>query len=187
MKKSLYFVMVSTMMLAAFGQRTDAQCGGSSPAEKQCGFSETYRPEGWEVPGLSGAVPKSERMSLKISPGGIVEGVFVTEMKAKSISNLLLPRCTQEHLGRLSIESLTVRVVNMWKVDFKGKVFAYVVDYEPQIMEKDGPHGTLCSISLVFLDVDGSGRFKVMRWNQPLRKSFLFSPEIPDWAKQSSG
>jgi hypothetical protein len=186
MRKSLFFVVVAAMMLAVFAQRADAQCSESNPAEKQCGFSEMYRPEGWKIPGRSDAVPKSERMSLKTSPGGVVEGVFVTEMKAKSISNLLLPECSHESPGRLSLSSVTVRVLKMWKVDFNGKVFAYVVDYEPQFIQSGHPHPTLCFVSVVFIDVDGSGFFKVLRYNLPLQKSFLFSPDIPQWARQAS-
>lgn len=122
-------------------------------------------------------------MSLKTSPGGVVEGVFVTEMKAMSITNLLLPRCSQESPGRLSLTSVAVRVLKMRRVDFNGKVFAYVVDYEPQITESNGTHRTLCLLSVVFMDIDGSGLFKLLRYNGTLRKSFLFSPDIPQWAR----
>jgi hypothetical protein len=107
-------------------------------------------------------------------------------MKANSISTLLLPKCSQEIPGRLDMPAVTVRVLKMQKVDFNGKVFAFVVDYEPQFMENGVPHGTLGFVQVVFLDVDGSGRFTVMRYNLPLRKTFLFSPDIPEWVKRAS-
>jgi hypothetical protein len=165
-------------VLFIISQNVNAQ--DSDASHKQCEFSEVYQPGGWKIPGLAEAVPTSQRRSLQTSPGGVVPGVFVTELKAKSISKLLVPRCEREFPGRISLLSKTVKVINMSKVDFNGKVFAYVVDYEPQFVEKNGLQGTLSFMSLVFLDVDGTGRFTVMRFNYQPKKSFLLSPDIPE-------
>jgi hypothetical protein len=170
------------LVLVLLCQRVNAQV--AKPTHTECEFSEAHQPGGWKIPGLSKAVPTSQRLSLETSPGGVVPGVFVTELKAKSISTLVLPKCSREFAGRLSLLSMTVKVLKMSKVDFNGRVFAYVVDFEPQFQASDGPRGTLGFISVVFLDVDGSGRFTVMRYNR--QPTFLFSPEIPEWARRAS-
>jgi len=112
------------------------------PAEQteRCAFTEVYRPEGWKIPGLSAATNAGRRAALTTSPGGPVKGVLVTQLttkpEANSISHLLLPQCPGETPGRLVLSDILVKPLEMWRVDYEGKVFAYVVTYQPQFVEK---------------------------------------------------
>jgi hypothetical protein len=153
----------------------------SEPSEKQCGFSELFRPEGWKIPGISGAVPKGKAFALASVPS-----ISILDMQAgKSDRNLLLPMCSRDFPGRLIIRATPVRVLAMSRVDFKGKVFAYTAQYEPQT-EADGvPHRSLEYTQVVFYDVDGSGRFSVMKYD--MKGLFLRSPDVPEWAMRAGG
>jgi hypothetical protein len=159
---------------------TPAQLRSSEPTEKQCGFSEMFRSEGWKIPGVSGAVPKGKPLAL-----ASVADVSVTDMEAgKSNLNLLLPVCSRDFPGRLVIRAAPVRVLAMSRVDFRGKVFAYTAQYEPQAELGGAPHRSLEYAQVVFYDIDGSGRFAVMKYD--MQGSFLRSPHVPEWAMQAS-
>jgi hypothetical protein len=139
-----------------------------------------FRSEGWKIPGVSGAVPKGKPLTLASVPD-----VSVTNMEAgKSNQNLLLPVCSRDFPGRLVIRAAPVRVLAMSRVDFKGKVFAYTAQYEPQTEVGGTPHRSLEYTQVVFSDIDGSGRFAVMKYDQ--QGSFLRSPEVPEWAMRAA-
>jgi hypothetical protein len=178
-------VAFSGVMALATSVNEAAQVPTSKAGEMACQFSEMYRSEGWKIPGRSGAVPKGSSFALSVSPGGVIPGVFVTEMKSgKALSNLLFPKCSPDSPGRLIVREGPVRVLHMSKVDYQGRVFAYIVEYEPQIVESGKPTRTLGFVQVVFLDTDGSGRFSVMKYDD--RGFFLASPDVPEWAKRPS-
>jgi hypothetical protein len=116
--------------------------------------------------------------------GSVNPGFFATPLKAaKSDLRLIMLGCSRDVPDRLVVRIVPVRVLEMWRLDFNGKVFAYGVQYEPQSESGGVLHRTLEYVQLIFYDVDGSGRFTVMR-NQPTR---LFqSLKIPEWAKRTS-
>jgi hypothetical protein len=179
---SYILMLLSTLVSTTPVADLSAQLPGSKAGDNRCQFSEMFRQDGWKIPGALGAVPKGTRLALSTSPGGAVPGVFVTEMEAgKSLSNLLMPTCWPDLSGRLIIRETPVRALQMSRVDYEGRVFAYVVCYEPQSKEDGSPRRTLGFVQVVFLDVDGSGSFTVMRYDY--RGLFLASPDVPEWAK----
>jgi len=184
-QRCIRIVFLSAVIAVVVSVDTAARVSPSDRGEMLCQFSEIYRPEGWKIPGRSGAAPMGNRFALSVSPGGAIPGVFVTKMKGgRSLSTLLLPKCSQDSPGRLIIRSTPVRVLEMSKVDYQGKVFAFIVQYEPQTVESGVVTRTLGFGQVVFLDTDGSGSFQVMRYDD--RGLFLASPEIPGWAKRVS-
>jgi hypothetical protein len=82
--------------------------------------------------------------------------------------------CPYNHPGRLVIENRPVRVVQLISWDYEGKLFMYEVFYALQVIY----HGTRTELAAEsqwqFFDVDGSGRFTVMR---PVDRN-PFAPEM---------
>jgi hypothetical protein len=154
-----------------------AQLPTSESTEKHCNFSEVYREQGWTIPGASGAVPKGDRLTLSNIPG-----VFVTEMNAgKSDLSLMLFACPQDFPGRLTVRTSPVRVLAMSKFDFKGRVYAYAAQYEPQVVVNGSPQRSLGFVQVIFYDVDGAGLFKVMKFEY---LHLLQAVEPPEWTKK---
>jgi hypothetical protein len=168
---ALSLALLSPSGLATYGQ-------GSEAVEKLCRFSEVYRAEGWKIPGVSGAAPKGGRLALQNLPG-----TFLTDLvPGKSDQRMVLPNCQQDFPGRLAIREAPVRVLAMSRVDFNGRVFAYTARYEPQTLVNGVPHRSMEFVQVVFYDVDGSGRFTVMKYD--MQGLFLNSPDVPEWAKR---
>ena len=91
--------------------------------------------------------------------------------------------CTRDQGGRLQIDEEPIGVIWLLSYDFDGRVFAYGVKYvEEWIL--DGTRRQLGAESqVVFYDLDGSGRFTLMKGpGGPLIPTF-----IPDWIKKSAG
>ena len=175
----LIFLFVLVFPSFTASQDLPAQPSVSKPADKRCDFSEIFRYEGWKIPGLKGATPKGNRVDL-----ARFHGVFATELNAgKSDLILVAPECVDNTPGRLAVRTWPVRVLELWRFDFNGKVFAYAADYEPQSIVDGIPHQTLKLVSVLFYDVDGSGLFKIMKYDSP---GPIHSLEVPEWAKKSS-
>jgi hypothetical protein len=161
---------------------TNAICQSASQddaATPKCSFSEVYNPDGWTIPGLAGAAQQG-RAAVKDKPGYFVSSY--QPIKAETF----IPQdvsCPYNHPGRLVIENRPVRVVQLISWDYEGKLFMYEVFYALQVIY----HGTRTELAAEsqwqFFDVDGSGRFTVMR---PVDRN-PFAPEmIPDWVHLST-
>jgi len=177
----LLFALVIPLQTASQESPTQTPVPKSSEMSTYslCYFSEVYQQDGWRMPGVVGAAPKGIRMSLTNIPG-----VFVTDLKAgKSDLKWTILACSRDIPGRLLARPKPVRVLKMERYDFKGKVFAYEADYEPQIVEDGVPHRTLEFVPVIFYDIDGSGLFRVMRYRRIVPP---WSLEVPEWAKKSS-
>ena len=176
-RKTSYLIFLMITLATTKNVELLAQLPTTDSAERSCQFSEMFRPEGWDIPGRSGAVPEGRRLSLENSPE-----VFVTNMKPGKVgSRLLLADCSKDLPGRLVITAKPVRVLEMSKVDYKGRAFAYVARYEPQFLANGVPYRTLAYLQVVFIDIEGNGSFSVMRYDT--RGLFLASPDVPEWAK----
>jgi hypothetical protein len=140
-----------------------------------CSFSELYRKDGWAIPGLEGARIKGQRMAFNN-----LAGVYVTMLEPATSESIITDVwCSRDHDGRIEIEDRPIRVLNLWSFDVGGRKFAYGLSYGVEAIQngKRIPVGT--SAALMFYDVDGSGRFKVLRGAK-----FPFVPDmVPDWAK----
>jgi hypothetical protein len=93
---------------------------------------------------------------------------------------LVVLQCSPASPGRIDFRLRLVKVLELWRCDFQGRVFAYGARYEPQGVQGGKPYRTLESISVLFCDVDGSGKFVSMRYPSGLLFKTL---EVPDWAK----
>jgi hypothetical protein len=177
--RRLAFVFAIVAPSLTFSQALPTQPAVSKSLNNRCEFSEVFENEGWKIPGVVGATANGNRASVVQFPG-----VFVTKLNAgTSALKLIAPECVDDTPGRLALRIRSVRVLEMLRLDFNGKVFAYAAEYEPQANEKGISHRTLEFISVIFYDVDGSGLFKVMKYDY---HGPFHSLEIPQWAKKPS-
>jgi hypothetical protein len=176
-RTSLAAILVIPVAVCAFSQQPT-----KNDATPTCSFSETYKKDGWTVPGLVGAKAKKPRAPLSNIPG-----VFLTMLEpANPETDIAEVSCTRDHPGRLEIEeNAPIKILNLWSFDFGGRIFAYRVEYARESIQ-DGKRYELASESGVFFyDLDGSGHFTVMR--DPVLGLSWFIPEfIPDWAKKTA-
>ena len=156
----------------------DAVCQ-AAPEDKtvpSCSFTEVYAKEGWSIPGLEGAKPQ-QRQALKDKPG-----FFITQWQPMKAETFISPdaSCPYDHPGRLEIKNRAVRVMNLLAWDYKGKIFGYVVSYALQDIQNGVRFELAGASTLQFFDIDGSGRFTLMRSPGGI-KSLLLPVIIPDW------
>lgn len=188
MNKSLLVLMAAAILQFACQDRLSAQTGSPASAGQQCSFSGVYQQGGWTIPGLSGAVPSGPRAALVYRVDGIedpkVAGVFSTTLKAgNSHSNLTLLRCSPDASGQLIARFLPVKVLEMRRFDFNGKVFAYGINYEVELMGPGGLRSSLEYVPVVFYDTDGTGHFTLLKY---ATGSMFRSLEVPEWTKKLS-
>jgi hypothetical protein len=160
-----------------------SQQPAKSDTPASCSFSEVYRKDGWTVPGVPGATVITQRARLSNMPG-----VFLTRLKpleAESFSPNIW--CPQDHPGRLEIDqNEPIQILDLWSFDFNGRIFAYRINYGCEAMNDDERGHLGCVQTIFFYDMDGSGRFTVIRRGGA--KLSWFMPEfIPDWAKNDAG
>lgn len=147
---------------------------------KACSFSEAYLKDGWTIPGLDGSVPQF-RQAWKDNPG-----FFITQLKPSRAESSISPDvfCPYDHPGRLEVLNQPIRVMILASWDYKGRVFGYFVAYARQVVE-NGIRSELGAASVVqFFDMDGSGRFTVMRF--PNVKNPVKPAIIPAWVREST-
>lgn len=164
---------VLVYMLAIFGNAISQPL--SKAQTSLCSFSEVYRKDGWVIPGVEGARIKGQRMAFNNLPG-----VYVTMLEpVTSESTITDVWCSGDHNGRIEVEDRSIRILNLWSFDLGGRKFAYGLSYGVDVINNGKRVPVGASAALMFYDVDGSGRFKVLRGAQ-----FPFVPDIvPDWAR----
>ena len=152
-----------------------SQEGLDKTATSACSYFELYRKDGWTIPGVHGAKVKSKRMAFTNIPG-----VYVTMLEpSKSESTMTDIWCSREHNGRIEIEDRPIRILDLWAFDFGGRPFAYGLSYGVDVVENGKRMPIGASTSLIFYDLDGSGRFTLSRGAR-----FPFTPDmVPDWVK----
>jgi hypothetical protein len=188
LRAGLVFAFIVLTCEALFSQ----SAGGTSATT--CGFSEIYRPSGWRIPGVVGSsekIMKSKEIELpgilpppqqRVARASLsnIPGVFATQMQpGNSDLKIPLPYCSPDYPGRLiSDESKPVRVLQLWRFDFNGKVFAYGIEYTPATNPPILAFG-----QVLFYDLDGTGTFTVAR----IPKVYFFAAvEVPKWAKEGA-
>jgi hypothetical protein len=140
----------------------------SDKAAPTCGYSELYRKDGWVIPGIKGA-KKKWRAAVPDKQGVYMTALEPTE-RAATIQTF---RCSREHTGRLEVEDVDVGVGDLASFDVGGRIFAYNLVY--------GVDGIAAVTFVRFYDLDGSGRFTLIRGERN-----RFVPElIPDWVKDN--
>lgn len=186
MNKSLFLLMAAAMLQFACQDNLSAQTGSPESDPQQCSFSGVYQQGGWTIPGLSGAVPNGPRAALVYRVNGVedpkLSGVFSTTLRAGiAHSNLTLLRCSHDAPGQLIARFLPVKTLEMRRFDFNGKVFAYGINYEVELMGPGGLRNSLEYVPVVFYDTDGSGHFTLLKY---ATSSMFRSLEVPEWAKK---
>ncbi len=85
--------------------------------------------------------------------------------------------------GAIEIQIIDVEILQLWKFDIDGKVFAYGVSAGWVGREdRTGRRVKLGTVEdRIFYDVDGSGKFSLMK-----NASFPFVPELPKWVSTAS-
>jgi hypothetical protein len=156
--------------------------GDQSPEARQesdghlCRFDSVSHFGGWTVPGLVGSAPTDVRRTFPNAPG-------LTALRlrpAKTSVKLAILRCSRRASGRIDFELTLVKTLELWRCEFRGRIFAYAASYEPQHIEGGERRGTLGFVPVIFYDIDGSGKFSIMRYPGG---TLLDALEVPEWAK----
>lgn len=173
-------LVIGLLLMATLCGKSFAQEQSAPPSVSQ--FSSLLKGDGWTVPGLDGAAPKSARSQYKV--GNLNGSVYVTMMKpGEKPGTLTWLHSSKDLPGVIEIQIIDVEVLQLWKFDIDGKVFAYGVS--AGWLAREDRTGRLVKLGTVenriFYDVDGSGKFALMK-----NANFPFVPELPKWVSQAS-
>lgn len=187
-RTSFVYFLFAVFFSSAVGQQPGpASAPNPEPQGKSptCIFSELFRSDGWNVPGLEGAKVKRARSKVTNIPG-----LFLTMLEpADPEVDLTEMNCDQQHPGRVNVrENAPIKVLDLWAFDFGGQVFAYRLSYAGEAIYDGKREDLAWATSIFFYDLDGSGRFTVIRYptfkGKPDFTTYL--PEfIPDWVKNN--
>jgi hypothetical protein len=159
--------------LIPFFEKVPQQPPSIAPA-RTCSFSEIYKPEGWTVPGLKDA---SIQMRGNVKMRGNftnLPGVTLTKLQPVNEETMITEIYCSPDQGRLEIEELPIRILELTQYEYKGHVFAYGLEYEKNVIH-NGERSRLAAASgFLFYDPDGSGRFTIRKW-----ASWPFMPSLP--------
>src|SRR5215469_8800331 len=165
------FRLISTIAII---QLAAASLFLQAPVPKEtgtCSFSEIYKAEGWMIPGLMNAKVK-KKANITDLPGV----TLIVLEPVEDETTITSIQCARYNPGRLQIdESSPIRILELWAFDYKGRVFAYRVNYELQFYHEGARRALGGAISLFFYDMDGSGKFTVLKGASRLL------PELPPY------
>jgi len=150
-------------------------------AAQQIQIAEVLDRTGWKVPGATGArVTQHARWTTE----GL-EGVFADALKPVSPNtSILLLTTVRDKPGAIEIRQQQIEVTELLRFSLNGRAFAYRVTAIPQSIDNRGKRISLGSEErLAFYDVDGTGKFTVMRDAGDFGP---FVPMIPEWVKKLS-
>jgi hypothetical protein len=148
----------------------------SESINSPCYFSEIFRYEGWDIPGLKGSTPTKVHYTFDYALGVTAVGL----KPGPAEQSLVLLRCSAKSPGRIEFRLRPVKVIELWRCDYKGKVFAYGARYGLQRIVGRKREDLLEGMSILFYDLDGSGKFVSMKYQSGL---LLKAIEVPDWVK----
>src|ERR1700719_3769691 len=139
------------------------------PTSPTCSFSEIYKADGWTVPGLLNASVKKRGTFSNIP------GVTVTIFEpAQTESTITAIQCSRDDGGRLEIEKLPIRILELSAYEYLGRTYAYGLSYEKQAIQNGTRVPLGAASGFLYYDLSNSGRFTV-------RKSakWPFIPDLP--------
>jgi len=141
--------------------------------QRVCDFAEQYNPAGWEIPGVTDSkVVRSEGPSSVAGVGGVFADAL--DLREKRASLLVL-YCDPKHPGRLVMRDQPVNVRSVTRFRRNQRVFAYRVVADRVEVAGGEWREVGESETLIYYDVDGSGKFKLRRW------ATLLTLDVPDW------
>ena len=174
-------LLALTLLLAPLSYPPSASSQEKSDADpSSCNISEVYRDGGWAVPGLKGAKAKSRRGPLVFHRGTelVMPEVSITVLTpGESQSTFTYYRCSPDHRGRLETGEYPIGILQMFKFDLDGRVFAYLVHFGRERFENGKRVDFGTESQFMFYDLDGSGRFTLRRYSKSPAPEF-----IPEWA-----
>jgi hypothetical protein len=96
--------------------------------------------------------------------------------------NFIWLHCSPDMPGTTQIQAVDVEVLELWKFDVDGRVFAYGVTAGLMGRDKTGKLIRLGTAEdKLFYDMDGSGKFPLMK-----NADFPFHIEVPKWVLRAS-
>jgi hypothetical protein len=152
----------------------------TEPTKNACVLEEVFQFDGWRIPGLAVARPDKREIIASSIPG-----VVATRMRvAKTDDQLVIIDCSRDSPGRIKYRRRLVSVMEMWRYECDGRVFAYSAVYSLATLEKGRRVALLGYVPAAFYDVDGSGRFQVMKYQESV--TLLNHIEVPQWVRNPS-
>jgi hypothetical protein len=173
----VWTAFVIILCSSSFGEDTKA-----AQAPCACQFASVFKAEGWTVPGVEGATLKSPRAEYNV--GKMKKGVYVTTMKpGDKPSTVTWLHCSSDLPGVTQIQTIEIEALELRKFDVNGTVFAYGVT--AGWMGREDKTGKFVRLGMaddkLFYDIDGSGKFKLMK-----NADYPFNIEIPSWVSTKS-
>jgi hypothetical protein len=158
----------------------------ASPDQSACNFQGVHDERGLTVPGLDGATAPEEKgvvQAHRYVINGVPTGVDIVEMKFGTVLDRVnMYQCSSKDPGMLDVHRTYAHIYRLWRVQKNGNVFAYAVWFAPTSPpETDGTYHEIAAMyGLVFYDVDGDGKFTVMK---EIAGAGALRPQIPDWVR----
>jgi len=129
------------------------------PTLPTCNFSEIYKADGWTVPGLLNARVK-KRATLSNIPGVTVT-IFEPVQPETTITAI---NCSRDLDGRLEIEELPIKILELSAYEYKGRAYAYGLSYERQAIQNGARVPLGAASGFLYYDLHDSGRFTMRKW-----------------------
>jgi hypothetical protein len=153
-----------------------SQQTAGSPVNHTC---KEFNPSGWMIPGLQAASVKW-RSEVKGA-----QGDFVTELQPIEPKTwLTLPVCPRENESQPKFEQIPIQIARLWRFETGKAVYAYRLEYIDESIDLTGTRrdrGTEAAV--FFYDIDGSGRFRIMKYGLSKDQSWVRPAFVPEWAK----
>jgi hypothetical protein len=146
-------------------------------AQTPCCVRELYKPEGWNIPGLAGAVTRSQSTE---QDGRILVETMKPGAPAASI---MVVACASDTPGRLEIHEQTVDVQELRRYSAHGRVFAYRVNAGHVSISGRTRIALGAAEVLMYYDTDGGGLFKLREYGS----SVPYGLRVPDWVRVPAG
>lgn len=153
---------------------------GTCFADDRCPTKEVQNVDGWDVPAKTAARSQGQRLRFRAEDNLLADLRVVKGQQAKT--NLFILRCDPTGT-RVIYRNQPSRIEEIWVFSYRTRIFAYRVLANWIIWDrKQGRYYELGTrTSVLFIDDDGSGKFKVMRFTDD---ELPFRLRIPDWAKE---
>ena len=161
------FLTIPFLCLTAFSQ--------TSTLPAQCNeVREIVKPGGWDIPGISETQVKNTARFATDED----KNIMVTILESKSPTGVFTYMSPMRGVpNRYILREQPVRVREIRRFEKYGKVFAYRID---AVYVAVSGRDLAAETPLLFYDLDGSGRFQVLRFSAG---DFPFKLIIPYWVR----
>jgi hypothetical protein len=148
-------------------------------AQSPCCVRELYKPEGWAIPGLSGAVVTA---SQSVEQQGAK--ILVEALKPQTSGGyIMIVSCASDTPGRVTVHEQAVEVREVRRYSVQGRVFAYRVDAGHVSIDGKTRVALGSAEVLMYYDTDGDGLFRLREYGSGIP----YRMRVPDWVKVPVG